>query len=129
MMNVRYDFVSYPASLLATPFIAGLSSSSSHSSTPTSTSLIHAVGYGSLINLFTLPGCLIGSLLLDRAGRKTTQMAGFFAQAIMGAVLGGVLHRIQSNLCAFVLLYGAFVACAEAGPGVATILISAEVAP
>ncbi|PWN31549.1 MFS general substrate transporter [Meira miltonrushii] len=116
-----YDFVAYPSGLLTTPIIDGLSGSKD--------SLIYAIGYGALVNAFLLPGCVVGGFLLDKIGRKRTQILGFVVQAVLGYILGGALGPIQSSLPAFIVMYGLFVSSAEAGPGVATILISAEVAP
>jgi MFS family permease len=82
-----------------------------------------------LINLFALPGVVVGAYLMDKIGRKWTQIFGFVLQGIIGFVLGGALNPIQSVFPLFVVMYGLFIASAEAGPGVATILISAEVAP
>jgi MFS family permease len=106
---------------LAAPAIDGLSGGRS--------SLIYSIGYGALINAFTLPGCLVGAFLLDKIGRKRTQMFGFLLQGVIGFVLGGALVPIESIFPLFIVLYGLFIASAEAGPGVATILITAEVAP
>lgn len=82
-----------------------------------------------MINFFALPGCLVGAFLLDKIGRKKTQIFGFVLQGIIGFVLGGALNPIQSVFPLFIVMYGLFIASAEAGPGVATILISSEVAP
>jgi MFS family permease len=106
---------------LAAPTIDGLSGGQQ--------SLIHSIGYGAVINIFTLPGCILGAYLLDKVGRRNTQMFGFILQGVIGFVLGGALQPIQKVFPLFVVLYGLFIASAEAGPGVATILISAEVAP
>lgn len=117
----RYDFVAYPSSLLAAPIIDSLGGGSQ--------SLVHSIGYGTLINLFKLPACILGAFQLDRIGRRRTQMAGFLAQAVIGCLLATSLPHVSTILPVFVTLYGLFVASAEAGPGVSTILISAEVAP
>lgn len=117
----RYDFVAYPANLLSTPAIDGLSGGKS--------TLINSIGYSALINLFALPGVVVGAYLMDKIGRKWTQIFGFVLQGIIGFVLGGALNPIRSVFPLFVVMYGLFIASAEAGPGVATILISAEVAP
>ena len=66
---------------------------------------------------------------MDRIGRRNTQFTGFLVQGILGMILGGALRQIQSKIGAFIVMYGLFVAAAEAGPGVATILISGEVFP
>lgn len=55
---------------------------------------------------FYLPGCLIGGYLLDRLGRRYTQMSGFFVQGVIGMILGGALGPIQSKLPAFIVVYG-----------------------
>jgi len=56
-------------------------------------------------------------------------MAGFFVQGIIGMILGGALAPIQTKLAAFIVVYGLFLSAAEAGPGVATILLAGEVFP
>ena len=58
---------------------------------------------------FYLPGCLIGGYLLDKIGRRYTQMAGFFVQGVIGMILGGALGPIQSKLPLFIVIYGELV--------------------
>jgi MFS-type transporter involved in bile tolerance (Atg22 family) len=113
--------VAYPAILLATPAIDGLSGGQA--------TLTESIGYGSLINLFCLPGSFLGAILLHKIGRKPSQMFGFIAQGVIGLILGGTLKQVQGIFPLFIVLYGLFIASAEAGPGVSTMLISAEVAP
>ncbi|KAL1407795.1 hypothetical protein Q8F55_007230 [Vanrija albida] len=115
-----YDFCSYPFGLFSSTIVSQLN--------PNNT-IIQNIGWGTLINTFLLPGCLIGGVLLDRIGRRHTQAAGFFAQGVIGFILGGALAKIQGHVGAFIVVYGIFLAAAEAGPGVATILISGEVYP
>lgn len=115
-----YDFCAYPFGLFSSTIVSQLN--------PQNT-IIQNIGWGTLINTFLLPGCLIGGLLMDRIGRKHTQALGFFVQGIVGFILGGVLSKIQNHVGGFIVVYGIFLAAAEAGPGVATILISGEVYP
>lgn len=115
-----YDFCAYPFGLFASTIVSQLN--------PANT-VMQNIGWGTLINAFLLPGCLIGGILMDRIGRKHTQAAGFIVQGIIGFILGGVLSKIQNHPGAFIVVYGLFLAAAEAGPGVATILISGEVYP
>ncbi|KZT34751.1 MFS general substrate transporter, partial [Sistotremastrum suecicum HHB10207 ss-3] len=115
-----YDFVSYPFGLFSSTIISQLEVNS----TP-----VKDIGYGTLINAFYLPGCVLGAWSMDRIGRKKTQFLGFFLQAILGFILGGALGPIQKVFPLFVVLYGIFVSLGEFGPGVATILISGESYP
>lgn len=115
-----YDFCSYPFGIFSSTIVSQLN--------PENT-IIQNIGWGTLINAFLLPGCLIGGVLMDKIGRKKTQALGFFVQGIIGMILGGVLSKIQYHPGGFIVMYGIFLAAAEAGPGVATILISGEVYP
>ncbi len=76
------------------------------------------IGYGTVVNCFYLPGCIVGGLLMDRIGRKQTMTLGFFLWAVLGFVLGGALGPIQSVFALFVVLYGIFNSLGEMGPGV-----------
>ncbi|KAJ7256529.1 major facilitator superfamily domain-containing protein [Mycena haematopus] len=115
-----YDFCSYPFGLFSSTIISQLN--------PNNT-VMRNIALGTLINAFYLPGCLVGGLVIDKLGRRNTQALGFAVQGVLGMILGGALGPIQNNLAAFVVMYGLFLAAAEAGPGIATILIAGEVYP
>ncbi|CAK7205775.1 hypothetical protein SEUCBS139899_008554 [Sporothrix eucalyptigena] len=115
-----YDFVTYPFGIFSSSIVSTLN--------PNNT-ITQNIGYGTVINLFYLPGCLIGGLLMDRIGRKQTMTLGFVLWAILGFVIGGALSPIQSVFPLFVVLYGIFNALGEMGPGVATFLCGAESFP
>ncbi|KAF7363756.1 Major facilitator superfamily domain-containing protein [Mycena sanguinolenta] len=115
-----YDFCSYPFGLFSSTIISQLN--------PNNT-VMRNIALGTLINAFYLPGCVVGGLIIDKLGRRNTQALGFAVQGILGMILGGALGPIQNNLAAFVVMYGLFLAAAEAGPGIATILIAGEVFP
>ncbi|KAF8211841.1 inorganic phosphate transporter [Mycena galopus ATCC 62051] len=115
-----YDFCSYPFGLFSSTIISQLN--------PNNT-VMRNIALGTLINAFYLPGCLVGGLIIDKFGRRNTQALGFALQGVLGMILGGALGPIQKNLAAFVVMYGLFLAAAEAGPGIATILIAGEVYP
>lgn len=80
--------------------------------------LVQNIGYGTVVNCFYLPGCLVGGLLMDRIGRKQTMTLGFFLWAIMGFIIGGALNPILTVFPLFVVLYGIFNSFGEMGPGV-----------
>ena len=62
------DFVTYPFGIFSSTIISKLSPSSS---------LVQDIGYGTVVNCFYLPGCIVGGLLMDAIGRKQTMTLGF----------------------------------------------------
>ncbi|EXU95728.1 MFS transporter [Metarhizium robertsii] len=117
-----YDFVTYPFGIFGSTVIATLN--------PNDT-LMENIGYGTVLNLFYIPGTLIGGLLMDKIGRKQTMTLGFVLWSILGFVIGGALHQILPIFPLFVVLYGIFNTLGEMGPGVqvATFLCGAESFP
>lgn len=115
-----YDAVSYPFSLFSSQIMSQVNPQNS---------IVQNIGWSTLINAFLLPGCLIGGYLMDKIGRKQTMALGFAMQGILGFGLGGGMATVQKSTAGLIIYYGIFLACAEAGPGVATILIGGEVFP
>lgn len=76
------------------------------------------IGFGTVVNCFYLPGCVVGGLLMDRIGRRQTMTLGFLGWTILGFIIGGALSPIQSVFPLFIVLYGIFNALGEMGPGV-----------
>ncbi|KAK3663072.1 hypothetical protein LTR22_005981 [Elasticomyces elasticus] len=107
----------------------GIFSSSIISSLNPNDTLVQNIGYGTVVNLFYLPGCVVGGFLMDWIGRKQTMTLGFICWSIMGFIIGGALGPIQSITPLFLILYGIFNAFGEMGPGVATFLCGAESFP
>ncbi|OAA75087.1 Major facilitator superfamily domain, general substrate transporter [Akanthomyces lecanii RCEF 1005] len=115
-----YDFVTYPFGLFGSTILATLNPSDS---------LMQTVGYGTVLNCFYLPGCLLGGYLMDKIGRKQTMTLGFVLWSLMGFIIGGALNPLKTVFPLFVIMYGIFNAVAEMGPGVATFLCGAESFP
>ncbi|EWZ46257.1 major facilitator superfamily domain-containing protein [Fusarium oxysporum Fo47] len=115
-----YDFVTYPFGIFSSTIIATLN--------PNDT-LQQNIGFGTVVNCFYLPGCVVGGLLMDRIGRRQTMTLGFLGWTILGFIIGGALSPIQSVFPLFIVLYGIFNALGEMGPGVATFLCAAESFP
>ncbi|KAJ5716702.1 hypothetical protein N7493_008613 [Penicillium malachiteum] len=115
-----YDFVTYPFGLFSSTIIEQLLTEN----TP-----FQNIGFGTAINCFLLPGCIVGGFLMDRIGRKQTMTLGFILWGVWGFILGGALGPIQTVLPLFIVMYGIFLALGEMGPGVATFLCAAESFP
>lgn len=111
-------YVLGPLPLTSQTYPFGIFSSSIVSTLNPNNTITQNIGYGTVINLFYLPGCLTGGLLMDRIGRKQTMTLGFVLWAILGFIIGGALGPIQSVFPLFVVLYGIFNALGEMGPGV-----------
>ncbi|GIJ87829.1 hypothetical protein Asppvi_006742 [Aspergillus pseudoviridinutans] len=115
-----YDFISYPFGIFSSTIISQLG--------PDNTT-VQNIGFGTVVNCFYLPGCIVGGLLMDRIGRKQNMTLGFMLCAIWGFILGGALRPIQSVFPLFVVMYGIFNAFQEMGPGVSTFLCASESFP
>ena len=92
-----YDFVTYPFGIFSSTIISQLNPNNS---------TVQNIGYGTVVNCFYLPGCVVGGFLMDRIGRKQTMALGFFCWSILGFILGGALGPIQSVFPLFIVLYG-----------------------
>ncbi|KAF9893028.1 hypothetical protein FE257_012439 [Aspergillus nanangensis] len=115
-----YDFITYPFGIFSPTIISQLMSENTTAQN---------IGYGTVIQCFLLPGCIIGGLLMDKIGRKQNMTLGFFLWAIWGFIFGGALYPIQTVLPLFVIMYGIFMSLGEMGPGVSTFLCAAESFP
>ncbi|TWU72071.1 hypothetical protein ED733_003522 [Metarhizium rileyi] len=115
-----YDFVTYPFGIFGSTVIATLNPNDS---------LMENIGYGTVLNLFYIPGTLIGGILMDKIGRKQTMTLGFVLWSVLGFIIGGALDKILPIFPLFVVLYGIFNTLGEMGPGVATFLCGAESFP
>ncbi|KAE8256208.1 hypothetical protein A4X06_0g8 [Tilletia controversa] len=100
-----YDWISYPASVFADYIIIQV--------LPTDASFQANLG----INLFNLPGSLVGALVNDRLGPKYTMILGLIVQAVIGFSLAGGYALLKAHIGAFVVLYGLFLSAGEFGPG------------
>jgi PHS family inorganic phosphate transporter-like MFS transporter len=91
--------------------------------------LLIAEEYTAVVDLiFTIPGYWIAVALIDWAGRKTLQLAGFAAMAVLFAVLGLVPGIISLGL-PFVVIYGLTFLFGNIGPNTTTFIIPTELFP
>ncbi|WRT66789.1 uncharacterized protein IL334_003752 [Kwoniella shivajii] len=119
-----YDTVIYPFNLLAPTLAAGFDSNAT---------LLQSNGWGALINSFALPGCIFGSLLIDRLGPRQTYAFGTIMVAIFGFTIGGAMEPLNTGgtgtFAAFVVLFGLFQSFLSVGPGNCNFIVSSESFP
>jgi len=106
-----YDFSSYSFGIFSSTITANLLG--------TSYPLWKSFGWNTIINLFYMPGTIIGSFVSDRFGPRYTLAFGVTAQAIVGFIMAGCyapLSKVE-NVGGFIVVYGVFLALGELGPG------------
>ncbi|TVY35379.1 Glycerophosphocholine permease [Lachnellula occidentalis] len=76
-------------------------------------------GWNTVINLFYIPGAILGSFFSDFAGPKHALMIGVFIQGIVGFIMAGLYQHLAKaeNVAAFAVVYGIFLSLGEFGPG------------
>lgn len=115
-----------------------------------SDSLYVVFGWNVVINLFYMPGTLIGAFVVDRLGPKWTMITGLLAQAVIGFIMSGLYtqyvslpirmnspfpfaqprrSRLSSQIAAFAVLYGIFLSFGELGPGNCLGLLASKLGP
>lgn len=70
-----------------------------------------------VINLFYIPGAMLGGPASDFLGAKYTLIIGVSIQAIIGYIMAGCIESLQGNIAAFCVVYGLFLSFGEFGPG------------
>ncbi|OCF38547.1 hypothetical protein I317_07681 [Kwoniella heveanensis CBS 569] len=119
-----YDVVVYPFNLLAPTIAAGFNDHQT---------LLQSNGWGALVNAFALPGCIFGSLLIDRLGPRQTYALGLTVSGILGFVIGGAMEPLRTKgtgaFAAFVVLFGLFQSFLSVGPGNCNFIVSSESFP
>jgi len=74
------------------------------------------------------PGYLIAAALIDRIGRKSIQMLGFFMMAVTFAAIA-LIPGIDKLVTPFLILYGISYFFTEFGPNATTFVYPAEIFP
>ena len=74
-------------------------------------------GWNTVINLFYIPGTILGSFVSDWIGPRYTLIIGVTLQAVVGYIMAGVYDQIKKNTAAFAVVYGIFLSFGEFGPG------------
>ncbi|TVY84538.1 Major glycerophosphoinositol permease GIT3 [Lachnellula suecica] len=106
-----YDFSTYSFGLYSSTILANI-----YGANP---SLALTFGWNTVINLFYIPGAMLGSIFSDKVGPKYALAIGVTLQAIVGfGMAGGYDHLARpGNVGGFAVVYGLFLSLGEFGPG------------
>ncbi|OAQ99226.1 hypothetical protein LLEC1_01879 [Akanthomyces lecanii] len=104
-----YDFSSYAFGIYSSDILSSIY--------PKGSPLTTIFGWNTVINLFYIPGTILGAFVSDWIGPKYALIFGVSAQAIVGYIMAGVYSSISKHVAAFAVVYGIFQALGELGPG------------
>ncbi|CVK95466.1 related to GIT1-Glycerophosphoinositol transporter also able to mediate low-affinity phosphate trans [Fusarium mangiferae] len=104
-----YNFSSYAFGIYSSSILAGIYGDGANLTT--------VFGWNTVINMFYLPGTLIGAFVSDWIGPRYTLILGVTLQAIVGFIMAGVYDKISTQIAAFAVVFGIFQALGELGPG------------
>lgn len=116
-----YDFISYPFGIYSSTILASVE--------PPGSSLVVIFGWSTVVNLFDMPGTIIGSFFVDRLGPRYTMIIGLVMQSIFGFFLSGFYPQLKHHVAGFAVMYGIFLSWGEFGTGICTIIIAAKTGP
>jgi MFS family permease len=71
-------------------------------------SLAEQFGWNTVINLFYIPGAILGSFFSDMVGPRYALIIGILLQAIVGFIMAGLYGTLATpqHIAAFVVVYG-----------------------
>ncbi|KAG6000771.1 hypothetical protein E4U21_005024 [Claviceps maximensis] len=104
-----YDFSSYAFGIYSSDILQGIYGAEAPLTT--------VFGWNTVINMFYIPGTMLGAPLSDWIGPKYSLIFGVVAQALVGYIMAGVYGSIKTHIAGFAVLYGIFLSLGELGPG------------
>ncbi|KAJ4328965.1 glycerophosphoinositol permease [Fusarium piperis] len=104
-----YNFSSYAFGIYSSSILSGIYGPDAPLTT--------VFGWNTVVNMFYLPGTLIGAFVSDWIGPRYTLALGVTLQAIVGFIMAGVYSKISNHIAAFAVVFGIFQALGELGPG------------
>jgi MFS family permease len=116
-----YDFITYPFGLYSSTITDAVVGKNA--------SLTVVFGWSVVINLFYIPGTVIGAFVVDYLGPKKTMITGLLAQAVIGFIMSGLYTRISKEIAAFAVVYGIFLSFGEFGPGNCLGILASKTSP
>ena len=79
--------------------------------------LAQSFGWNTVINLFYIPGAILGSFFSDMVGPRYALAIGVTLQAVIGFIMAGLYTQLSNHIAAFAVVYGIFLSFGEFGPG------------
>ncbi|KAG2361276.1 major facilitator superfamily domain-containing protein [Suillus spraguei] len=116
-----YDFITYPFGLYSSTITDAVIGGKS--------SLAVVFGWSVVINLFYIPGTVIGAFFVDFMGPKATMITGLLAQSIIGFIMSGLYAKLSQHIGAFAVVYGIFLSFGEFGPGNSLGVLASKTGP
>ncbi|KAI2628865.1 MFS general substrate transporter [Hypoxylon sp. NC1633] len=106
-----YDFSAYSFSIYSSKILSNIYGGDGPLTT--------IFGWNTVINLFYIPGTMLGAPISDRLGPRYTLILGQVLQAIVGFIMAGCYSMLShpSVVGAFAVVYGIFLSLGELGPG------------
>ncbi|KLU89236.1 MFS phospholipid transporter Git1 [Magnaporthiopsis poae ATCC 64411] len=106
-----YDFLTYAFGIYSSTILANIF--------PSDAPLTVIFGWNTVINLFYIPGTMLGAPLSDLIGPRYALAAGVTVQAIIGFIMAALYPSLSqpSMVGAFAVVYGIFLTMGELGPG------------
>ncbi|KAL2262863.1 hypothetical protein VTK26DRAFT_9189 [Humicola hyalothermophila] len=116
-----YDFSAYSFSIYSSTILANIFDAST-------APLTTVFGWNTVINLFYIPGTMLGAPVSDLVGPRYALAGGVTLQAIVGYIMAANYARLaQPHMVgAFAVVYGIFQSLGELGPGNNIGLIAAK---
>jgi MFS family permease len=104
-----YDFSSYAFGIYSSTIVSSIIGDS--------TPLYLSFAWATVINLFYIPGAMLGGPFSDWIGPRYALAIGVSLQAIVGYIMAGCYTSLTQNIPAFAVVYGIFLSLGEFGPG------------
>ncbi|KAK2008066.1 major facilitator superfamily transporter [Colletotrichum eremochloae] len=106
-----YDFSAYSFGIYSSTILSNLYGNTAPLTT--------VFGWNTVINLFYIPGTMLGAPASDWLGPRYALALGVFLQAVVGFIMAGDYFNLSQPgmVGGFVVVYGVFLALGEFGPG------------
>ncbi|KAK4109753.1 MFS general substrate transporter [Canariomyces notabilis] len=116
-----YDFSAYSFGIYSSTILANIFDSEQ-------APLTTVFGWNTVINLFYIPGTMLGAPISDWIGPRYALAAGVTLQAVVGFIMAGDYNKLAQPemVGAFAVVYGIFLSLGELGPGNNIGLIAAK---
>lgn len=103
-----YDFSAYAFGIYSSTIVDTIIPESTYAT---------SFGWNTVINLFYIPGALLGGPFSDWIGPRYALAIGVSLQAIVGYIMAADVENLKQHIGAFCVVYGIFLSLGEFGPG------------